>query len=67
MTGKTFIDYINSLKINKAIYLMHDQSMSITDVCFSVGYNNAPYFNKVFKKETGLSPRQYRNMSKKSK
>lgn len=61
ITGKTVIDYVNTLRIRDAKDMLSNSKKSITDICFCVGFNNASYFNKVFKKETGLSPRQYRN------
>lgn len=62
ITGKTFVEYINSLRINKAMQLLKDTEESITDICYLSGFNDAAYFNKVFKKENGLSPKQYRNV-----
>lgn len=63
ITGNTFVEYVNNLRVGKAMQLLQDSSASITDICFSVGFNNAGYFNRVFKKETGLSPLQYRKRS----
>lgn len=60
ITGKTFIEYVNSLRISKAITLLRESDKPITEICYSTGFNDAAYFNKVFKKETGLSPKQYR-------
>ena len=64
ITGNTFVEYVNSLRIGKAMEMLKGSSISITDICFTTGFNDAAYFNKVFRKETGLSPRQYRNQSK---
>lgn len=60
ITGKTFVEYKNALRIAKAIDLMRDKSMSITDICYVVGFNDTAYFSKIFKKDTGISPSQYR-------
>lgn len=63
ITGKTFTEYINTLRITKATKLLKTTNSSITDICLKVGFNDATYFNKVFKKEIGLTPSQYRNLS----
>jgi len=60
ITGKTFVEYKNALRIAKAIDLMNDKNMSITDICYAIGFNDTAYFSKIFKKDTGMSPRQYR-------
>ena len=64
ITGYTFVEYINHLRVGKAMELLKDPGFSVTDICYSIGFNDAAYFNKVFRKETGLSPRQYRKLSK---
>jgi two-component system response regulator YesN len=33
---------------------------SVSEICFAVGFSDSAYFNRVFKKENNLSPRQYR-------
>lgn len=63
ITGKTFVEYINSLRIRKAIEMLRESDATVTDICFSVGFNDIAYFNRVFKKETGLTPKQYKHAS----
>ncbi|HOJ10012.1 MAG TPA: AraC family transcriptional regulator [Clostridiales bacterium] len=62
ITGKTYVEYKNSLRLAKAIDLMKDPGCSITDICYAVGFNDTAYFSKIFKKDTGMSPRQYRKV-----
>lgn len=64
ITGKTFVEYVNNLRIRKAIDLLLEGRMRISEVCFTVGFNDTAHFNKMFKKETGLSPSSYRSLSK---
>lgn len=53
-------DYIMSLRIEKAKQLMQtDSTCKIKDIAGFVGYEDSLYFSKVFKKTTGLSPKQY--------
>jgi two-component system, response regulator YesN len=58
--GVTFIDYLTEIRIEKAKQEMLDQSKSLKEICFLVGYNDPNYFSRVFKKQTGLSPTEYR-------
>ena len=60
-TGKKFIDYLNEFRVSKAKKFLRDTSMKVYEVAEKSGYPNYKYFNKVFKKMTGYSPREYRN------
>lgn len=57
---KTFIMYLNELRINKAIELLNDFSISIKDISEKVGYQDANYFTRMFKKKTGMTPSEFR-------
>ena len=52
--------YIINLRIRKARELLENSSLSIGDIAAKVGYPNALYFSRIFKKNTGISPTQYR-------
>jgi two-component system response regulator YesN len=58
--GETFIDYLTGLRIDKAKALIEAGEMSLKEVCYEVGYNDPNYFSRVFKKVTGMSPKEYR-------
>ncbi len=58
-TGKTFVNYLNELRVEQACQLLKQHRMSISEICFHVGFNNIPYFNRVFKRLKGMSPTQY--------
>ncbi len=55
--------YITRQRIYHARELMISSQMSITDIARIVGYDNPLYFSRMFKKETGMSPRAYRQAS----
>lgn len=57
----TFVEYLTMVRVEEAKKLLSDPSMSILAIASEVGYEDASYFSKVFKKTTGLSPNQYRN------
>ncbi|WBL23768.1 MULTISPECIES: AraC family transcriptional regulator [unclassified Zunongwangia] len=61
ITGKTFTQFVNEYRLSHAAKLLHEEQMSITDICFECGFNNFSHFNKQFKKFTGKSPSIYRN------
>lgn len=61
MTGMTIFDYLRHRRIKQAKMLFfYRKDSSVTDVCYQVGYNNLAHFSRVFKKQVGMSPDQYR-------
>jgi AraC-like DNA-binding protein len=51
---------IPSVKIQKALSILLDNSYNISEIAFKVGYNDPKYFTKCFRKELGISPTKYR-------
>jgi len=60
-TGKTFVDYINSIRIGYASRLLAEKDLSIAEIAFKSGYNNIGNFNRVFKNLKKCTPSQYRD------
>lgn len=58
--GKSFIDYLTELRLEKSMTLLSDQRISIKEVCQKIGYNDPNYYSKAFKKITGMTPTEYR-------
>lgn len=58
--GENLMAYIAQIRIQKAKELMANKSLGIIDIANMVGYDDYAYFNRVFKKISGESPRQYR-------
>ena len=65
--GVTFIDYLTSVRIRKAIELFQNDELKIYDVAEQTGYATQHYFSNVFKKNLGVSPVEYRKIIKKDK
>ena len=61
ITASTFTEYLHNIRITKAIELLKNTNMRITDISYEVGFNNIQHFNRIFKQFTGVSPRGYRN------
>lgn len=52
--------YLQKLRIQKAMLLLASPDLSITEIAYKVGYNDSSYFARVFKRETGESPKVFR-------
>lgn len=59
----TPLQYIVKKKIEKAQLLLITQDMAIKEVAYSLGYDNYSYFTKLFKKQTGLTPHDYKEQN----
>jgi len=55
--------YIISIRMNTACELLHSTDMSIKQIGTAVGYSDAHFFSRIFKKHTGRSPKEYREMT----
>jgi AraC-like DNA-binding protein len=58
-TGKTAMDLIHAFIISEAKNLMNGGSYSVAEIAYLLGFENPPYFSRVFKNETGVSPKQF--------
>jgi len=56
MTGKRPMDYINFLRINKAVTLLSENRFNISEVAMAVGFDDSNYFSRIFKKYKKISP-----------
>lgn len=61
-TGKNFLDYVTELRMNKAKQLLCSGEMSVNDVAEAVGYQDLKYFSRLFKKNAGISPSDYKKL-----
>ncbi len=59
-TGSSFKEYLNMVRIEESKRLLANTSYSVIDIAVATGFEDQSYFSKVFKKYTGLTPKQYR-------
>lgn len=59
--GVTFSQFVTQYRLNTACELLKHSQKQVSEICFTVGFNDLPHFIRVFKKATGLSPSRYRN------
>ena len=58
-TRKTFIQYLNEIRIGHACKLLMSDNFSVAQICYECGFSNLSNFNRQFKVITGYSPRKY--------
>lgn len=64
MTGRTFSELLNSIRMEKAAELLHDPGLRISDIAEQVGFVDLAHFSRVFKRVEGMSANEYRNRLK---
>lgn len=60
-TGMTFGDTVKKIRMKKAKTLLKNGNMKVESISEAVGYQNVEHFNRLFKKQYGMTPVQYRN------
>ena len=57
------LEYINNIRVEKSIEFLKDKNLKINDIANMVGYSVPRTFLNIFKKVTGLTPSQYRELN----
>ncbi|MBR3039306.1 MAG: response regulator [Lachnospiraceae bacterium] len=63
-TGQTFTEYLIHLRLNKAKELLKTTAYKNSLIAHETGYNDSHYFSYIFKKNTGMTPSEYREKYK---
>lgn len=61
-TGMTLTDYQNTIRIKEAKRLLKNVQDSIASIAGAVGFNDSGYFTRIFKKQEGITPTEYRSL-----
>lgn len=59
-TGMSFVEYLTSIRLEKAKALLMCTNMRSSEIAYEVGYKDAHYFSYIFKKVCGCTPKEYR-------
>ena len=59
--NQTFLEYLTAYRIDRAVELLQQTDIPVREIAVRVGYTDANYFTKVFKRHLGVTPTEYRN------
>jgi len=59
-TNRHFVEYLNEVRISNACRFLLETNLNVSEIAFQCGYKTLSNFNKIFKKTTALSPKEYR-------
>lgn len=62
LTGFAPVDLVKEIRLNKAAKLIETTDNSITEIAYSVGFRDAGYFGKCFRKKYDMTPKEYRRV-----
>ncbi len=63
-TGQTFIEFLTQTRMKKAMELLQTTRDKSYEIAYQVGYNDAHYFSNLFKKMTGITPKEFRRQGR---
>jgi two-component system response regulator YesN len=59
--GMSFLDFVNKIRIEKALYYLETTDFTVKQIAVQVGFHDANYFSRIFKRSTGYTPSEYRS------
>lgn len=63
-TGQCFKDWIRRIRVRRALPLIRDRNLLLADVAARVGYDDVRSFQRAFKRETGMTAREFRDAAR---
>lgn len=63
-TGQSFSELLSELRLNKACQMLKSTDDKVSDIAEKTGYHDVSYFISVFKKKTGVTPKEWRSLAK---
>jgi len=61
LAGQSPVQFIISVRLQRASSLLKTSDKTISEIAYEVGYSDQAYFSRVFKKEFGISPSEFKN------
>ncbi len=61
-TGMTFRDYLHTVRIRESCRLLANTTKKISEICKLVGYTDIKFFNRIFKNQMGMTPREFKRL-----
>lgn len=65
-TQETFTEYLNRIRLEKACTILQDKKVSAVKIADMTGFNSNSYFSRLFKKQYGVTPKEFRNSLEKT-
>jgi len=62
-TSKSFVDYLNEVRIGHASVQLIETTKTISEVCYNCGFNNVSNFNRIFRTKKRLTPSEFRKFN----
>lgn len=59
-TGRTFVEYLNQIRLQTAAELLRSTDLTVSNIASQVGISDTPYFCRLFKKNFGFTPSEFR-------
>ena len=59
--GDSPLTYLHKLRVSRARQLLETDFKSVQEICYEVGYDDVPFFRRIFKRYAGLPPKEYRS------
>ncbi len=66
-TGRSISDYVIGIRLSYAARELVGTTRPIAEICFASGFNNVSNFNRIFKKNKGITPKEFREIYKRNK
>ena len=63
ITGRAPLEFIRVIRLKRAAQLLRESQLNISEIAYSVGFNNPKYFSRYFKEEFNVLPSEYKNQN----
>ena len=61
ITGRSPVEFIRIIRLKRAAQMLRESQLNVSEIAYSVGFNNPKYFSRYFKDEFGVLPSDYKN------